>query len=205
MIEVQYNVTFDRTVLNLENRVLGSQRQSMQTVVETLTTNIKNKFTDQNLADTITGVVDGSGHGLGADVYAITGRVTSTWPDMIYFEQGRPAGKMPPTAKIAGWAVRRGIQPDPAKVQLAFAYAINASRLKRDKHALPLDVLVDWQNKNGITPSPEFAMHSMAYAIALKIARDGVPGHHYFEQGLNETRPLIQQTFESAVISSTGF
>jgi hypothetical protein len=205
MLEIDYNVTFDAQVHNLENRLLGGTRASMQHVVDTLVGNIKNRFDDQKLADTVVGTVDGTGSGMAADQYAITGHVTSTWPEMIYFEQGRPAGgKMPPTRKIAGWAVRKGMQPDPAKTQVAFAYAINAVRKRNNKKAVPVDVLVDWQRKAGVVPSAEFAINSMAYAIALKVQRDGLPGHHYFAQGLAETRPVIAQTFEHAVTTTTG-
>jgi hypothetical protein len=205
MIEFDYNVTFDRTVLNLENRLLGGTRQSMKAVVDVLVDNIKNRFDDQKLADTVVGTVDGTSHNMSADDYAITGHVTSTWPEMIWYEQGRPAGgKMPSTRKIAGWAVRQGIKPDPVKTQIAFAYAINAVRARNNKHKVPVDILVEWQRKSGVVPSAEFAINSMAFAIALKIQRDGLPGHHYFAQGLAEARPVIAQTFENAVVSTTA-
>lgn len=206
LIELQYQVTFDRAfIFGIENRLLGGVRQSMQQVVDKLVGNIKSQFTDAALADTVQGTVDGSGFGLAADDYAVTGRVFSTWADMIWFEQGRPpGGKMPPVKKIAGWAVRKGIEPDPVRTQRAFAFAINVIRLRKEKHAVPVDALVEWMNKANVQPSAEFAINSMAYAFAKKIQRDGVPGHHYFQQGLEMTKPDIHASFEHVVVSTRG-
>jgi hypothetical protein len=206
MIEFAYDVEFDRAaLLTLENQVLGGVRTSMQDVLDNLVGVIKAKFDDQKLADTVEGHVTGADVAGQRDQYEIVGTVTSTWPEMIWYEQGRPpGGKMPPKQALIGWSVRKGLQPDPAKTQLAFAYAINASRINKDKKAIPLDVLVEWINKNGFTPSEQFAFDSMAYAIGLKIVRTGILGHHYFQQGLEENRAFIQQSFEQTVISTQG-
>jgi hypothetical protein len=200
MIEILYNVQFDRAVLNLENRILGAVQAAAQQNVDALVSNIKSKFDDQTLADSIEGHVEASGTGLAADEYAITGIITSTSPVMVWYERGRPpGGKMPPKDAIRGWAVRKGLQPDPERTAIAFAFAINASRKKKGKKPVPTDVLVEWQARSGIVASEEFAFDSMAYAIGLKIQREGIAGHHFFEQGLEESRGQFSQTFDQMI------
>jgi hypothetical protein len=67
----------------------------MQIVLDELVANIKGKFTDAELANTVIGFIDQYTH-VGSDVL-VEGKVTSTWQDMVWYEKGRPAGgKMPP-------------------------------------------------------------------------------------------------------------
>jgi hypothetical protein len=48
------------------------------------------------------------------------------------------------------------------------------------------------------------ALKSMAFAISKKIQRDGIPGKHFFEQGLAQTTNFIHRSFENVVISAKG-
>jgi hypothetical protein len=195
VIELFYNVTIDPSVFKIENRFVGNIRLSMENLVNVLVNNIRANFTDASLAQTIEGKVDGAD--VSANVYAVIGHVGSTWPDMIYYEIGRPSGKMPLPGALAPWIARKGIKPDPQKTLVAFAYTINTLRLKNQKKAVPVQVLVDWANNKGIVPSEQFAMKSLEYAIGLKVKRQGIPGHFYFQQGLDATRPEITRTFEA--------
>lgn len=204
MIDLEYNVAFDvQAIAALENRVLTPMFKSMQQVVDALVENIQHKFGNPDLADTVVGTTYGKD--LPGSQFEITGTVTSTWPAMIWYEKGRPpGGKMPPVQAIHGWAVRKGIQPDPVRTMQSFAIAINVLRARANKKKVPLDVLVEWATNKGIVPSQEFAVDSMAFAMAKKIQRDGLPGHHHFAQGLEETKPFINQSFENVVIASYG-
>lgn len=204
MISFEYRTDVQSLAVNdLTNRVVSGTRGSMQLVLDELVANIKRKFSDTALADTVIGFIrlnSQTGDGL-----TLEGVVTSTWPAMIHYEKGRkPGGKMPPIQALMDYATKHGIQPDPAKTAISFAYAVNHNRVKRDLHALPVDVIVNWQAESGFSISEEFALRSMAFAMAKKIQRDGIPGKHYFEQGLEETRPFIHQSFEQVVIHSNA-
>ena len=204
MISLEYMVTIDdRSIINLVNRIGAGVKDAMQDVVDTLTDNIKGHFDDTRLAETVNGIVEMGGISGSSDII-VTGKVSSTWADMVWYENGRPPGKMPPLDKIVSWATSKGIQPDRQKSMVAFAFAINRSRQAHGKHQVPIDVLVNWQTANGIVPSEDFAIRSVAYAIGLKIAREGVAGKHFFALGLQETQPLIHSSFENVVVNTTG-
>jgi hypothetical protein len=204
MISFEYYVKSDvERLTDISNRVGRGVRSAMQLVLDELVANIKGKFSDSQLADTVIGYINRYTVE-GSDIL-VEGKVTSTWPEMVYHELGRPAGgKMPPVDAIVAWAQRKGITPDPAKTMISFAYAANFNRVnKRDLHALPVDVLVSWAEEKGITPTEDFAYRSMAFAMAKKIQREGIPGKHYFQQGLAETQSFIHNSFENVVIHHT--
>lgn len=204
MISFEYSVALEtRATLNLENRITRGARAQMQAAVDLTVANIKAQFTDQKLADTIEGKVV-VGEGNERDAGGLVGRITSTWPNMVHYDAGRPPGGMPPVDNLVAWSERKGIEPDPEKAKLSFAFAINAKREKDARHKVPVDVLVDWMNANGIVPSPDFARRSMAFGMAVNIARNGLPGHHYFAQGLEMSRAAINALFENVVIETTG-
>lgn len=204
MISLEYAATFQtKETFNLLDRLDAGLMNTMQIVLDRLVENIKSRFTDNDLADTVTSFTEkDTAHG--TDI-AVTGTVTSTWQNMIWYEKGRPpGGKMPPRDAILRYIERHGIQPDPAKAALAFAFAINTARLKKNKHAVPLDALVEWQNRAGIVIPEDFQLNSMAFAIGKKIVKEGIPGRHYFELGLEQTTPFINESFESMVFTATG-
>lgn len=205
MISFQAAVEMNTEVIfNLPDMVTGGVRNAMQDVLDKLVQNIQGHFDDSSLAQTVTSFIEDSE--LTANDFTIEGVVTSTWANMIWYEVGRkPGGKMPPREAILAYANRHNITPDPEKSALSFAYAINVARARKGKHKLPLDVLVEWQERKGIVVPEDFALNSMAYAIGKKIQRDGIPGRHYFEKGLNDTRDFITESFESVVIGIEGF
>lgn len=205
MISFEYVVERDvKGIDNLANRFNLGTRQTMQTVLDTLVANIQGKFSDAGLARTVTGFIVNEGVA-GADGYVIEGQVTSTWANMIWYEKGRRAGgKMPPRDAILSYMARHGITPDPEKAKLAFAFAINIARQRDGKHRVPIDALVEWQNRAGVVVPEDFALNSVAYAIGKKIVREGIPGKHFFAQGLAETMPFINNSFESVAVTATG-
>ena len=205
MISVEYQVQIEnRLLLNLSNRVLRGARDSMQAAVDLLVDNIKARFDEPRLAETVTGTVDIVGGDRENQV--IVGKVSSTWANMVHYERGRkPGGRLPPLDKIGDYARRKGIQPDAERTKLAFAFAINARRARDEKHRIPIQVLVDWQTKTGVVPSEKFAFDSMVFAMAKVIQRDGIPGHHHFQDGLADSRQAITDAFERVTVSATGF
>lgn len=190
---------------NLSNRLTAGVRDTMQVVLDAVVANIQGKFTDRQLAQTVISFIDDASAAGGAD-FTVTGHVTSTWANMIWHELGRkPGGKMPPIDAMLAYINKHGIKPDPKKTLVSFAYAANYNRAnKRNLHELPIDVLVNWAEDKGITPTDEFALRSLAFAFAKKIQRDGVPGKHFFQQGLDESRALIHESFESVAIRTNG-
>jgi hypothetical protein len=205
MITFEYAVEQNvKGIDQLADRFNVGTRQTMQTVLDTLVANIQGKFSDAALARTVTSFIVNEGK-LGSDSYVIEGQVTSTWANMIWYEKGRRAGgKMPPQDAILSYMARHGITPDPDKARLAFAFAINVARQRDGKHRVPIDALVEWQNRAGVVVPNDFALNSVAYAIGKKIVREGIPGRHFFAQGLAETMPFINSSFESVVVTATG-
>jgi hypothetical protein len=204
MISIDYAVKFNAQNLeNLTDRVNFGVQSAMQVVLDNLVANIKGQFDDTQLANTVTAFIEEAS--IGNNNTLVTGRVTSTWANMKYYEEGRqPGGKMPPIEALVAYAERHGIQPDLEKSQVAFAFAINVARQRRNKHRVPVDVLVEWQNKMGIVVPPEFAVNSMAYAMGKKIVKEGIAGRHYFKLGLAASQAMIHNSFENVVISTTG-
>ncbi len=192
-----------QNLVNLTDRVNFGIKGAMQLVLDHLVDNIKGQFDDTQLAQTVTSFIEENS--IGGNNTLVVGHVTSTWANMKYYEEGRkPGGKMPPIDALVAYANRKGIQPDVGKSQVAFAFAINAARQKRNKHRVPIDVLVEWQNKMGIVVPPDFAVNSMAYAMGKKIVKEGIAGRHYFALGLAASQPMIHNSFENVVISTTG-
>ena len=204
MISFEYLAEKSKKLNNMPDKTVLGVDAAMQTVLDKLVANIQGHFDDSSLAQTVTSFIDD--RKFTGDAYEVTGIVTSTWANMIWYEKGRqPGGKMPPKDAILRYAARHNITPDPERSALAFAFAINVARQRKGKHKVPVDVLVEWQNRTGIIVPEDFALNSMAYAIGKKIQRDGIPGRHYFEMGLDDTRNFISDSFESVVISTTGF
>jgi hypothetical protein len=205
-LSLEYAVNANLGRLNsLTGGLAAGVRDTMQTVLDALVANIRGKFSDSELASTVISYISDAG-GQTGDQFIVEGHVISTWGNMIWYELGRlPGGKMPPIDAMLAYINKHGIKPDPQKTVVSFAHAVNYNRVnKRGLHALPLDVLVNWAQDKPVDISQEFALKSLAFAMAKKIQRDGVPGKHHFEQGLAETRPFIQASFEHVVISTTG-
>ncbi len=204
MISFEASAQSSKRLQAMPVTIASGAEKAMQNVIDKLVENIQGHFDDESLAQTVTGFIDE--RRFTGDAFEITGLVTSTWANMIWYEKGRqPGGKMPPKDAILRYAARHNITPDPERSALAFAFAINVARQRKGKHRLPVSVLVEWQNRTGIVVPEDFAMNSMAYAIAKKIQRDGIPGRHYFEMGLDDTRDFITDSFENVVIATTGF
>ncbi|HUX23654.1 MAG TPA: hypothetical protein VMV87_03475 [Burkholderiales bacterium] len=87
-------------------------------------------------------------------------------------EYGRAAGKMPPVDAIQLWVHRKG---------LAGVYSWKSGRKLRGK----ADVEAEMKRER-----------SMAWGIALKIAREGTEGAHMFRDGLEAARPEIEKLFD---------
>lgn len=212
MISFEYAVTYaTRNVFALTSIVTDSIERDMQTVVDALVKNVQANIPDGDLAQTVVGVV--SQGGSGAVYNEVTGSVYSTWPNMYWYEHGRPpGGKMPPSDKIINWIKKHGIKPDPEKTLRSFAFAVNWNRTQavRYIHNAPnrgwvsIDILVAWAKNKGIVPTEEFALKSLAFAIGKEIVRRGIEGKHAFEKGLAETRPMIHETFQDVLIRTTG-
>lgn len=77
---------------------------------------------------------------------------------------------------------------------LAYAQPIE---LGARPHMPPIAPLADWvRRKLGVKDGKE--ARSVAYAIALKIARDGTPAHHMFSEGLAATQAQIGEIIAAA-------
>jgi hypothetical protein len=204
-LSIEYMTHFSNDgLVNITNRISLGVKQAMQEIIDKLVKDIKGQFDDTALAETVVGIVQAGGIG-GSDDFFITGNVTSTWAGMKWYEAGRqPGGKMPPIDALVAYANKHGIKPDPEKSKTSFAFAINAARKKKDKHFVPIDVLVRWMDTKNIEVPADFALRSMAFAMGKKIVKEGIAGHHYFAIALAQNAELINNSIEGAVISVTG-
>jgi hypothetical protein len=99
-----------------------------------------------------------------------------------WVQSGRAKGKKGvPISAILAWMRSRGIQAtdrtnDEFKAlqsQVATAYIINKGRIKKGKHALPMDVLINWIKEKKIVFNIDL-QKGMAFAIQKNIIKFGI-------------------------------
>jgi peptidyl-tRNA hydrolase len=99
-----------------------------------------------------------------------------------WVQSGRAKGKKGvPIPAILAWMKNRGItakdktneQYGALQSQVATAYIINKARIKKGKHALPMDVLLKWVKDNNIKFNIDLEK-GMAFAIQKNIKKFGI-------------------------------
>lgn len=121
--------------------------------------------------------------GVVADVRGveINGVVSSSdyEPKVRAIEYGRlPGGKLPPVAAIALWVKRKG---------LAGTYSIKTSG-KNQTH-----------RRKGTRAKQDAQDLSLAWAIAISIARKGTKAKHVFQQAYDQSIGYVEKTFDAAI------
>jgi hypothetical protein len=106
----------------------------------------------------------------------ITGRVGSSLKDEEYpavMEYGRKPGSMPPWEALVRWVHVKHI---------AGTYSVKTHKRSGEKN------------------TQQAEDESAAFAIARKIAREGIQGRHFMQEGFDKSIPQIEQFFEQAAV-----
>jgi hypothetical protein len=122
-----------------------------------------------------------------------------------YLETGtRP--HMPPIEPIERWVRQKGLwQKDVAAFQarrkagkLSKAYKAAEKGRKARRFNVPRDANERRSLLRGVERVKEAAIERIAWAVALKIKRDGTPAFRMFENGWKTTKPLVEKLFDQA-------
>lgn len=119
-----------------------------------------------------------------------------------YVNKGRKPGRIPPVDKIEEWIRVKPVIAEPKLPTVkSLAIAIRKSMKKKKGYAPPTSVLEEWINKKGIgsfearVPS----VRSLAWAIAISIAKKGTTGTFFWDEAVEETNNKFEDEIDEAI------